>query len=38
MAEANVITRSMTIGSEVDSAKISTQCRDGVLTIHLPKT
>jgi len=29
--------RSMTIGSEVDSAKISTQCRDGVLTIHLPR-
>jgi len=29
--------RSFTIGEEVDAAKISAECRDGVLTIHLPK-
>jgi len=29
--------RSFTIGPEVDAAKISAQCRDGVLTVHLPK-
>ena len=29
--------RSFTIGEEVDAAKISAECRDGILTIHLPK-
>jgi HSP20 family molecular chaperone IbpA len=29
--------RSFTIGEELDAAKISAECRDGVLTIHLPK-
>jgi HSP20 family protein len=29
--------RSFAIGSEVDAAKISADCRDGVLTVHLPK-
>ena len=29
--------RSFSIGEEVDAAKISAECRDGVLTIHLPK-
>jgi HSP20 family molecular chaperone IbpA len=29
--------RSFTIGPEVDAAKISAECRDGVLTVHLPK-
>jgi HSP20 family protein len=29
--------RSFTIGSAVDAAKISAECRDGVLTVHLLK-
>lgn len=29
--------RSFTIGSEVEAAQISAECRDGVLTVHLPK-
>jgi len=29
--------RSFTIGSEIDADKIAAQCRDGVLTVHLPK-
>jgi len=29
--------RAFAIGPEVDTAKISAECRDGVLTVHLPK-
>jgi len=29
--------RSFSIGPEVDADQISAECRDGVLTIHLPK-
>ena len=29
--------RLFTISPEVDSSKISAECRDGVLTVHLPK-
>ena len=29
--------RSFAIAPEIDSDKISAECRDGVLTLHLPK-
>jgi HSP20 family protein len=29
--------RSFTIAPEIDAAKISAECRDGILTVHLPK-
>lgn len=29
--------RSFSITPEIDAAKISAECRDGVLTVHLPK-
>jgi len=30
--------RSFTIGPEVDAGKISAECRDGVLIVHLPRS
>ncbi len=29
--------RSLTVAPEIDAGKIAAECRDGVLTVHLPK-
>ena len=36
--EVDGFTRSFTIGDTIDADKISAELRDGVVTVHLPKT